>query len=869
MLVPIVRAAGYGFDVLTPPAAYAVDLEAAGLSGQAGTWMRVRGLIEPTAATAVGGRTVETDRAGLAKLRRQGIKTAVLVLWHPPVGSKGVRSGPGRRLPLDLREAYERGRILGAAYGDLVDVWEIENEPDIGFVADNPETYTAFHKALYLGLKNGASASAVSLSHKVKFKWQSVQSTWRTQKRGWSDLQLNLSSSTHERREPLVIMAPLALPPGPYLERLWANGIASYTDGFNFHYYGYSDDFTGVYRQFENAISILNAETAERAERYTSSSSVNSVTSVLKKKFPVFITEYGYGLLDGEARNTVEGRVRQWRWFASVAKQVRILRPEGPMAFVLNPYYEAGLNEFGLGMAAQPELRGSLSHKIKVKEKQGDGGQKTEDGEWTEPRGEDGHVQSTRPRSGSDGVNETGHLLGGRVNNTEDRGQTTEDGGQDSAVSANSVLKFSPDDFGAKHAQPWMAGIGKKVGDAYASPALAYLWDYAERNPYRSRDWTVKVAPSSPVVIDFIADADLTQLKASGGYRLQGLSAEWTPLPLRKGRGRWVLYNFGAVPITGALEIAAPTPVTSTYDPVMTLAPGERREIPVELTIDGSVWTAHAFTVRFVPRIKTVSPAVFTTVLYPAAYGMVTETIESFTFMDNREARAQVGARPLASEEPQLYDQGGRWLATDGVRVEEKDGLWRIHIDYLADTSLRPAAVELPLPRGFVFPQDTLFSFRYRIGKVGGTDDGRSGVLSRGTEDRGQMTDGTVTSESGNLKVTADGRRTMNGVSNKPVRIDPMRFKPLSGVHGDAMGVYFRTANGNLYFAGGRLPLTAEWGTYTRPSQDFTMGFFGRAALPWRFSDNTPVSLFIYLRPSQLPAVFEIRDARIVRFREE
>jgi hypothetical protein len=43
------------------------------------------------------------------------------------------------------------------------------------------------------------------------------------------------------------------------------------------------------------------------------------------------------------------------------------------------------------------------------------------------------------------------------------------------------------------------------------------------------------------------------------------------------------------------------------------------------------------------------------------------------------------------------------------------------------------------------------------------------------------------------------------------------------------------------------------------------MAFFGRAELPWRFAENRPVSLVFFLRPSQVPAIFEVRDARIVR----
>ncbi len=50
-------------------------------------------------------------------------------------------------------------------------------------------------------------------------------------------------------------MAALALPPGPYFDAWVANDGLRHTDGFNYHYYGYAEDFAGVYRQFEAAVA--------------------------------------------------------------------------------------------------------------------------------------------------------------------------------------------------------------------------------------------------------------------------------------------------------------------------------------------------------------------------------------------------------------------------------------------------------------------------------------------------------------------------------------------------------------------------------------------------------------------------------------
>lgn len=82
------------------------------------------------------------------------------------------------------------------------------------------------------------------------------------------------------------------------------------------------------------------------------------------------------------------------------------------------------------------------------------------------------------------------------------------------------------------------------------------------------------------------------------------------------------------------------------------------------------------------------------------------------------------------------------------------------------------------------------------------------------------------------------------------------------------MDVYFRTENGNLYQTWPRLRVSGDWTRYLESAENFTMGFFGRAELPWRFSENTPVALVFFLRPSELPAVFEVRNAEIVRLAE-
>jgi hypothetical protein len=167
-------------------------------------------------------------------------------------------------------------------------------------------------------------------------------------------------------------------------------------------------------------------------------------------------------------------------------------------------------------------------------------------------------------------------------------------------------------------------------------------------------------------------------------------------------------------------------------------------------------------------------------------------------------------------------------LVTDGVRVEETNGVWRFHMDYLPAETMRPIVVELPLPEEFVFEKGTWLSLFQRKGRV--EQESKSYELRAGSSE-----------------------------------ISASRFKSRSGRAGDMMDVYFRTRNGNLFQTWPRLPVAETWQHYAGLAEDFTMAFFGRAELPWRFAENRPASLVFLLRPSQLPAVFEVRGAAIMR----
>jgi len=713
------RAAGMGFDSgMTAPALVARLDAGDPFVAQAGAWVHVRGVVESGSQVA--------EQAALAELHRRGLRVCVLLMPTRESWATGLRSWPGATLPLDLREAHDRMMRLASSYRGLVDAWEIGNEPDIGFVPENAENYMAYLKACYLGAREGAlngQRSAISdQSQKGRSFWWHL---WRRLRGGSGSEESRFPSPVHR---PLIIMAPLALPPGPYLERLIGNGLLSYTDGFNFHYYGYARDFTGVYRQFENAVE--NQRGGDNTFRL--------------KRLPVFITEFGYGLLDGVARETVAGRVRQWAWFRDVNAQIRELRIAAPMAFLLTPYFERGVNEFGL---TAPETR----QEAKGERREGRAG---------DPRGQ-------RPRL----------QLG--------------------------AMEFKPQDFGAKKAEPWMELIGKPVAGGEATPALAWLM--ADAKPgHPSRDWTVSVPDSSPVVIDFVAGVDALPYKSYQGFMLMDSG---------RGHGELRLYNFSAARLSGSLRMsgsaAARAIAPASLSDKITLEPGAMVTIPLELETSDADFSVHSWTVDFLPDNSTVPPATFTTAFFPNATGM-TKTVQVQLDHDEKSAErnySRLLQRELAVDEPRLVSQG-RWLVTPGVKVTEDGTTWSFEVTGYPPEPLRPAMAELPLLTGFKFPPGGMFTFDYHA------------------------------------------------------------TLPLENDRQEAMEMYFRTANGNLFHVWPPFPVTDLWQTYTQNRENFTMGFFGRAALPWQFEKNECVSLVFYFRPHRLPTTYEIRNAEIVSWKK-
>jgi hypothetical protein len=663
-----------------------------------GTWLRVRNLgraMEPAA--------VERERAALQALKRRGFRIIALVEWPAESWAGGVRAGGGGRFPVDLREAWERSRALGRLYGGEVDCWEIGNEPDVSFLEDNAETYAAYLKACRAGLRVGAGAESPE--------------------------------------KPCVLMAPLALPPGPYFERLWASGVGGATDGFNFHYYGYAEDFSDVYAQFRDAVeqgylrpaierensapTAAGGQNAQPVEESATLSGKDGGPTLREiRRLPVFLTEYGYGSMSIKAAVTREGRARQWRWFRDVGRQLEVARPEGALAFVLTPYAEQGLNEFGLIMPS---------------------------------------------------------------------------------ASARRAGGFRPADFGMTEREPWMSSVGMKTPLGRVSPALAWLLreDAAAEGAGPAQAWRVRLdaARSETVALDFVARDGLEQRKGFHGYFARGIAIDGSAA----GWGELVLYNFGDRAVSGVLKLGAGLSRGDggPGEESIVLAPGERRVVTVRAQLPASVFRAVLSESVF--EMTDGARGVLITTLWPDPARMQAR-LEVDLARGNgakEEVIERLLARPRAGEEPGLR-RDGRWLASVGTRVTEREGRWIFSVDAMPLEPLRPAMAELALPEDFQFRPGQLLEFSHR--------------LAEGSADAEAWLD-----------------------------------------------VYFRTDNGNLYQVWPRLRATRTPQGYAEAAENFTMAFYGRAKNPWRFRDNRPVALVFFMRPARLPAVYEIGHAAITR----
>jgi len=528
----------------------------------------------------------------------------------------------------------------------------------------------------------------------------------------------------------------------------------------------------------------------------------------------------------------VEGRVRQWRWFKSVGEDIARLRIAGPMAFYLPPYLENKQLEFGLTMRTAAARAEHPTSNIQLP---------------------------------------TSSLL-----ETINSKSAFVSGG----------LVFTPQNFQSDAAAPWMQRIGERFGENEATPALAWLMEEGARRPYTPKDWTVDAAEPSPIVIDFIAGDGLAQAKRYGGYVAQRYTPKPAPRPIAKptpthesskppegprgpqppptpglpkgfippqvwyGTGAIVLYNFSDQTVSGRLKIERGGELlfdASTLAREWTLDPMSRTVVEINFRIPALSFTRNEIALRFThekpeadewkPETGDLKPefsgslnsglrsqvsgftSVFSTAFFPN-YPLMRETVlYDFTDSDvglhlgarlagNTKATDRSPALQLASEEPRLTS-AGRWRVTPGVSVKEADRTWRFRIEGFPSEPEKSPIAELQLPNDFEFPAGAMLRFSYRLAQPSGA----------------------------------------------------------TLANGKYMEAYFRTANGNLYQVWPRQYAMDAWSDYTEVKENYTMAFYGRANLPWRFKDNRPVALVFFFRPGResLPAVYEVSYPRIVR----
>lgn len=267
------------------------------LPPQESSWLRVREIalaFQPAnGGWTIAGAKLAELRAQLGELRAQKLQIAAMIELQHVSWSSGSRL-PGRKsLPIDLREVRALASALRENFDDLVDVWEVGNEPDI-FYRENAESYAAVLKAFYLGYRE-------------------------------------------QRGDARVAMGALGRPSTRYMESLILNDTLSYTDAFSFHLYGFAEDARPLFDQMVRDAEAMAAGTDESSRRPVS-------------QIPILITELGYGGMMSTRATLSEAREQQARWYRRVRNDFSSTAPEALVAFVLKPYVSPTGKEMGLVM---------------------------------------------------------------------------------------------------------------------------------------------------------------------------------------------------------------------------------------------------------------------------------------------------------------------------------------------------------------------------------------------------------------------------------------------------------------------------------------------------------------------------------------
>jgi hypothetical protein len=202
-----------------------------------------------------------------------------------------VPSVPGS-LPEDLFEIFETCRQRLPKGTGAPSVWEVWNEPDFYFVSNNAADMAAVLKAAWLGIKQG-------------------------------------------QPEATVLMPSLAFCPSRYALELAHNGLASWTDGWNVHFYGWAADYPDFLAQHRGFMGVLGL------------------------RAPLWVTEIGYLQLPLSQSNDRDALERQAAFHERVLIESFVAGVDRHVVFALDAcnYASSDLGLAGSDGRPRPALR--------------------------------------------------------------------------------------------------------------------------------------------------------------------------------------------------------------------------------------------------------------------------------------------------------------------------------------------------------------------------------------------------------------------------------------------------------------------------------------------------------------------------------
>ena len=814
---------GWSFDTgLSVAAAKELLVERAPRRPPEGSWLRLRGIELGDAAV------VERNRADLAGLRAAGFRLVVFMRWGPETWTGGVRRDfLGHRLPLDLRDGYERCAGLAKAYGDLVDFWEIDNEPDLSFINENAETYAAFLKACYLGVAagrgralgaggraaEGGEGAAVLVNRGVgsavaeegrgdgaKLRGERLVGT------GGGGPRVGQGGGRSG-----VLMAPLGLPAGPYFQALVDNDGLRYTDGFNYHFYGYAEDFAGMYWQCAEAV-----QSALGAFNRSWPVAVGAGGAVLRTKF--------YPSAQGWSSQRVGGFEVAERGGAG-ERAALVERPragEEPSLGGVGPWLVSD------GVVVE-EIPGGWRFRVE---------------RW--------------PVAGSGALRApvvelplaAGWALGaGAVFSFQYRGVARGEAGV--AASADSALGMDLSPAG-NSAGTFSYGV---AGGARGASGSGSGWPLRETSSGFSVG-TVEV-PFEPETR--WPARELPIMLTEYGYGSLGKRARHTEGGRENQRQffKSVSAQIAELGIEGAMafllrpyleidqqEFGLLTDAGSGPQAGSAGGAGSRRWGDYGVSPALVVLLEQAERSFQVKRWKVATPAPTSVVIdFVAGRGLGMAKSYGGYFLEGTYGREVLGEGELVVYNLGLEAKSGA-LVLGGEAWNFLDGQKRRPLRLEpGERRVVPVRVGSSLQQFVASPVEAWF-----------LPSGLDGVAPK-FEQGFESAEGRV------------GSAVMGNVQGRteevPWRVAPM---PAEGEPLHMFEPYFRTENGNLYEAGARLVPVDGWQTYHQAAENFGPAFFGRLHLPWRFLENRPVSLVFHFHPAAFPAVFEVRHAQVARF---